>query len=182
MMSRPASNTTTHTTTRTTYLLLFILILSAGSLIAAIVLQHQWQLAPCPLCIIQRYALWLCGLAALRQLLAPEVNPRLVHGVMALGAVGGLATALRQQWVIAHPTISCGMDPLETALNKLLFAQWWPTMFKADGLCSAELPLLLGISIPLWALLTFIALTIVCIVNLLTYSSLRSHSSTRTTA
>jgi disulfide bond formation protein DsbB len=101
-------------------------------------------------------------LAALRQLLAPTVNPRLIRTLMALGALGGLATALRQQWVIAHPTISCGMDPLETALNKIPFAQWWPTMFKADGLCSAELPPLFGISIPMWALITFVMLSIAC--------------------
>jgi disulfide bond formation protein DsbB len=44
---------------------------------------------------------------------------------------------------------------LETSLNEILTARWFPSLFQADGLCTTEYEPILGLSIPSWALLWF---------------------------
>jgi disulfide bond formation protein DsbB len=36
-----------------------------------------------------------------------------------------------------------------------VFANWLPTLFEADGLCTTEYDPILGLSIPAWALIWF---------------------------
>jgi disulfide bond formation protein DsbB len=79
------------------------------------------------------------------------------YGLAGLFTVGGLSVAIRQLWVIAYPKASCGLDPLETFINQFQIVQLLPFFFQADGLCSAILPPILGLPIPIWSLLGFIS-------------------------
>ena len=72
---------------------------------------------------------------------------------------GGIA--IRHLWVKAHPEVSCGIDPLETSLNKIFIARWLPSLFQADGLCTTEYDPILGLSIPQWALVWFTVFALV---------------------
>jgi disulfide bond formation protein DsbB len=63
-------------------------------------------------------------------------------------------------WVKAHPGTSCGIDPLETALNTIPTAKLMPFLFNADGLCATPYAPILGLSIPQWSLLWFLVLTL----------------------
>ena len=74
-----------------------------------------------------------------------------------LAALIGAGVAIRHLWVKAHPSVSCGIDPLETSLNEIFSARWFPVLFQADGLCTTEYEPILGLSIPTWALLWFLA-------------------------
>ena len=53
-------------------------------------------------------------------------------------------------------SVSCGIDPLETSLNEVITARWFPALFQADGLCTTEYAPILGLSIPAWALFWFV--------------------------
>ena len=137
-------------------LLLAIAATCLGLIIAALYLQHVQQLLPCPLCVIQRYlflAIALCCTVG-----AYGARPRLGAGLGLLGALAGLGVVGKHLWVLAHPGLSCGIDPLETALNKIPTATALPWLFRADGLCEDARDTLLGLSIPQWSALWFVLL------------------------
>lgn len=130
-----------------------------GLIGAALYLQLVKNMQPCPLCILQRYAFLATGLFCL---VGAVFNaPRLGAGFGLLSALAGLGVAGHHVWVMAHPAISCGIDPLETSLNKIAPAKWWPTLFQADGFCTTEYDPILGLSIPQWSLGWFIVFTLI---------------------
>jgi disulfide bond formation protein DsbB len=125
---------------------------------AGLYLQHVNGLLPCPLCVIQRYlflAVALCCFVG-----AIGDRPRIGAGLGLLGALGGLGVAGKHLWVLAHPGLSCGIDPMETILNKIPTATMMPWLFQADGLCEDARDTLFGLSIPMWAALSFGALAV----------------------
>ena len=99
--------------------------------------------------------------------LAAGITPlrKLFHGLAVLFAGYGLSLAVRQVWLIFHPEISCGIDPLEIWINQFQLAQGLPWLFKADGLCSAKLPAILGLQVPEWSLFWFAVLLFVLLVT-----------------
>lgn len=123
-------------------------------------LQHVQQMAPCPLCIIQRYAFAAVSVISLLFVILPAGASRAGALTGMLAAIAGAGVAARHLWIKANPTVSCGIDPLETSLNRIPTAELMPYLFKADGLCTAEYPPILGLSIPQWALFWFVALAI----------------------
>ena len=124
-------------------------------------LQQVLDMLPCPLCILQRYAFAAVALACLVTVGLPAPATRIGAALAGAASLTGAGIAIRHLWVKAHPEISCGIDPLETALNKVFIAEWFPTLFQADGLCSTEYAPILGLSIPQWALAWFTVFAIV---------------------
>ena len=129
----------------------------------ALYLQHVEDQQPCPLCVIQRYVFIAIALACFIFAALPRGATRFGASLGALTALGGAGVAGWHIWVKAHPAISCGIDPLETSLNKLPTAELLPYVFKADGFCSTEYPPILGLSTPQWAAIWFVALALVLI-------------------
>ncbi len=136
-----------------------LLLLTALACIAmlgvGLYLQLKLEMLPCPLCILQRYAFAAIALIALVTVALPRAATRAGAALACVASLTGAGIAIRHLWVKAHPTVSCGIDPLETSLNKVLTAQWFPTLFQADGLCTTEYDPILGLSIPQWALVWF---------------------------
>lgn len=130
-------------------------VISLGLVGFALYLQHQLDWAPCPLCIIQRYLFVLLAFVCIVFALLPQGASRIGGTIAALTALSGAGVAGWHVWVKAHPTISCGIDPLETALNRVPPAEWLPFLFKADGLCATPYPPILGLDTPQWSLVWF---------------------------
>lgn len=125
-------------------------------------LQIVEQMKPCPLCIIQRYAFVAVALICLVTALLPQRGAiRVGASLGMLAALSGVGVAVWHLWVKAHPGYSCGIDPMETALNTIPTAQLLPILFKADGFCSTEYAPILGLSIPQWSLAWFAGFAIV---------------------
>lgn len=120
-------------------------------------LQHVEGLEPCPMCIVQRYALVLVAVVAG---LAALCRPRAVSatgGVLALLLAGfGAFVAARQSFLQWFPpeVVNCGRDfygmietfPLKRAV---------PMIFKGGGDCSAVDWTFLGLTIANWSFLNF---------------------------
>jgi len=123
----------------------------------ALYLQHALEMQPCPLCVIQRYMFLGVGVASLVGAISGKVRAWTV--VALLAALGGLYTVGKHLYVIANPGFSCGIDPMETFLNKIPSAEYLPWLFRADGLCSGAVDKVLGLAIPQWSALWFVALT-----------------------
>jgi disulfide bond formation protein DsbB len=121
----------------------------------ALYLQHGLDQKPCPLCVMQRYAFAAIALICLASAALPRAAARAGAGLGLLAALTGAGIAGWHLWVKAHPEISCGVDPLETALNKIPSAELLPFLFQANGFCSTDYAPILGLSTPTWALLWF---------------------------
>ena len=147
---------------------LYISLFSLGLVVFAVILQQVGyqgvNFLPCPLCILQRVG--YLGIA-ISCFLAAGITPlrKLFHGLAVLFAGYGLSVAARQVWLLSHPEISCGIDPLETWINQFQLAQGLPWLFKADGLCSAKLPAILGLQVPEWSLFWFAVLLFVLLIT-----------------
>jgi disulfide bond formation protein DsbB len=122
-------------------------------IVLALYLQHMVDMLPCPLCIIQRYAFLVTGLLCL--IAASSLKSKPWAGAALAGAAWGVYAAGKHVYVLANPGLSCGIDPLETMLNKLPTAVYMPALFQADGLCEDSTELLYGLSIPQWSLAAF---------------------------
>lgn len=125
-------------------------------------LQHGVGLEPCPMCIVQRYAMIL--VAVLAGLGAALGSPRARSVTIVLAgmfAAGGAFTAARQSWLQWFPpeVLTCGRDfygmiesfPLKRAV---------PMIFRGSGDCSVIDWTFLGLSIANWSFLVFVGFTL----------------------
>lgn len=146
-------------------------LLSAGCvamLAYGLYLQHGLGLEPCPMCIVQRYALFLIALIAA---LAGVTGRKGLHlgasAALFLTAVFGAYVAARQSWLQWYPpeVVSCGRDfygmietfPLQRAI---------PMIFKGGGDCSKVDWTFLGGSIANWSFLCFCCISALALTQL----------------
>ena len=119
------------------------------------------------MCILQRYAFAAIGLVALvAGLHGPRrgVALKVYAVVLVLFALVGGGTAIRQSWLQHNPpkTQSCGQE-LEFYLENFPLAQALPKIFAGTGSCSQVDWSFLGLSIPEWAGVWFLAFAIVAL-------------------
>ena len=133
-------------------------------------LQHVVGLEPCPMCIVQRYAMTLIGVVALLGLVWRSVLGGRVLALLAvLLAAGGAFVAARQTWLQWYPpeVASCGRDfygmiesfPLQRAI---------PLIFRGSGDCSKVDWTFLGGSIANWSFVAFVGMALWLLVMLFT--------------
>ncbi len=140
-----------------------------GLLAFGLYLQHSVGLEPCPMCIVQRYALILVAVFA--ALASARGQKGWITGwtVLALLASAfGAFTAARQSWLQWYPPefAMCGRDfygmvesyPLRRAI---------PMIFKGSGDCAAVDWTFLGGSIANWSFVSFMGFCGVLLVLLL---------------
>lgn len=145
-------------THRFSYALVFFL--SIAALGAAWYLQNIKDLAPCPLCIMQRFGFWALAIFSLLGLTQGTLS-KSMNAIAAFTGCCGVGVAAYHNWKLMQPKFECGIDPVQNFVNALPTAQWWPDMFMANGMCGAKLPLILGVSIPQWSLLGLLGLTLI---------------------
>ncbi len=96
---------------------------------AALYLQFVEYMLPCPWCVIQRYLFTAIALICLITAFLPASTTRRGAGLGLLAALSGIGAASWHLWVKAHPSISCGLDPVETSLNRFPTAKLLPFLF-----------------------------------------------------
>ena len=139
-----------------------------GMLAFGMYLQHVVGLEPCPMCIVQRYALilvaacalfaWVIGLKASKNSV-PSTVQKIFALLALLFAGGGAFVAARQSFLQWYPpeVLSCGRDfygmvetfPLKRAI---------PMIFKGSGDCTKIDWTFLGGSIANWSFIAFAAM------------------------
>ena len=148
---------------------------SVAMLAFGLYLQHVVGLEPCPMCIVQRYALLLVALIAGLAVLSSGRGVLVVgSGLLLLSAGFGAFVAARQSWLQWFPpeVASCGRDfygMIETfPLQRVI-----PMIFKGSGDCSKIDWTFLGLSIANWSFLSFIAISLIAVALILRLSSSR---------
>ena len=137
-------------------------LVAALLLLFGLYLQHVVGLEPCPMCIVQRYAMVVIALLAMVAVFWHEGWRG--HVMAALGSVlalGGAFVAARQSWLQWYPpeVLSCGRDfygmvesfPLQRAI---------PMIFRGGGDCSKVDWTFLGGSIANWSFVAFVAMAV----------------------
>ena len=126
-------------------------------------LQHGVGLEPCPMCIVQRYALVLVAVVAGLTALSGKKGVLVSGSVLMLLASGfGAFVAAHQSWLQWYPpeVASCGRDfygmietfPLKRAI---------PMIFKGSGDCTKIDWTFLGLSIANWSFISFVVIALV---------------------
>jgi disulfide bond formation protein DsbB len=134
-----------------------IALCGVGMLVFGLYLQHVLGLNPCPMCIVQRYALvGVVLLAAVGWRLRGR-GLSISAVLMALVAGFGAFTAARQSWLQWYPPeiVTCGRDfygmvenfPINRAI---------PMIFKGSGDCTKIDWTFLGGSIANWSFVGFV--------------------------
>jgi disulfide bond formation protein DsbB len=121
-------------------------------------LQHILGLEPCPMCIVQRYALILVVLFSAIATLSPRSGLHLLMALLTLLTAGfGAFVAARQSWLQWYPpeVVSCGRD-LYGMIENFPMQRVIPMVFKGGGDCSKVDWTFLGGSIANWSFLCFI--------------------------
>src|SRR6476469_1442459 len=121
-------------------------------------LQEELGLEPCPMCILQRYALIAVGVTAL---VAAIHGPRawglwIYSGLVALFSLAGGGIAARHSYLQHFPpkVETCGSD-LDFLLGNFPLTQALPKIFAGTGSCSRVDWRFLGLSIPEWTIVWF---------------------------
>ncbi len=137
--------------------------ISIALLAFGLYLQHGVGLEPCPMCIVQRYALVavavVAGLAALSGRRGAWVAGS-VLGVLLAGF--GAFTAARQSWLQWYPpeVATCGRD-FYGMIENFPINRAIPMIFRGNGDCSAIDWTFLGGTIANWSFLWFLAFGLV---------------------
>ena len=129
-------------------------------------LQHGVGLEPCPMCIVQRYALVVVAAIAGITAMTSKKGLLVSGSVLMLLASGfGAFVAARQSWLQWYPpeVASCGRDfygmietfPLKRAI---------PMIFKGSGDCTKIDWTFLGLSIANWSFISFVVIALVALV------------------
>ncbi len=123
-------------------------------------LQHVLGLQPCPLCIVQRYALIGVALAAASGAAVRGPTVRAVCVVLtAVLAAFGAAVAARQSWLQWYPpeVLICGRD-FFGMIEAFPLRRVIPMLFRGTGDCTKIDWTFLGLSIANWSFLSFVAI------------------------
>jgi len=140
---------------RPAYLLGFLI--CAGLMGWALWLQYGLDLEPCPLCVFQRICVIATGVVFL---IAAIHNPRrmgamVYAGFTAITAGIGASLALWHVWIQAQPKGSVAANYM---LETLPLTEVIGRVLKGSGECAEQGWLLMGLAIPSWTFVFFIAM------------------------
>jgi len=148
---------------RLAYLLGFVV--CAALMGWALWLQYGMGIEPCPLCAFQRIAVSVIGLVFLAAFIH---NPRdlgaaIYAGLVLVAAGGGGAVAARHVWLQSLPpdqVPACGMG-LSYMMESLPLLDVLKKVYAGSGECAEKGWEFLGLAIPGWTFVFFIAMTVV---------------------
>jgi disulfide bond formation protein DsbB len=157
--------------TRPTYtqsgLLVILGLVCVALVMGAVATQVFGEQEPCPLCIVLRYVFLLIAVVAFIGAALRNRGARLGAGLLILLlAVAGAAVSGRLVYLEFNPFASCGRDVMQMWTDAIPLAQWMPTVFQATGMCGAEYPPILGLSLSEWSLLSFVLIALGVLIGL----------------
>lgn len=147
-------------------ILALIAALCVGMLAFGLYLQHVVGLEPCPMCIVQRYALiFVAVISALTAFVKGRSGLIAGTGLMVLFAGFGAFVAARQSWLQWNPPeiASCGRD-FYGMIEHFPLQRVVPMIFRGSGDCTKIDWTFLGGSIANWSFVWFCIFALVGVV------------------
>jgi protein dithiol:quinone oxidoreductase len=143
-------------------------------------LQHVGGLEPCPMCIVQRYAMILIAIWAI---IASATGIKGIQigtsWLVIITALGGAFVAARQSWLQWYPPeiASCGRD-IYGMIETFPLQNLVPMILKGSGDCTKIDWTFLGGSIANWSFLCFCGIALIAIFSLFRIKSTSSQKIT----
>ncbi len=138
----------------------------AALLGAAYYFEYYMYLDPCPLCIMQRIAVFALALVFLVGAIhgpSRVLIQQVYTGFGILAAVFGAAIAGRHVWIQSLPpdqVPTCGPS-LDYMVDTLPLAEVISVMLRGNGNCAEAVWSFMGLSMPQWTLVWFVGFTLV---------------------
>ena len=142
-----------------------ISVVSLGLLAFGLYLQHYEGLNPCPMCIVQRYALIFVAIFAGLASATGKKSLWITGTLLTLLSAGfGAFTAANQSWLQWFPpeVATCGRD-LYGMIETFPLKRAIPMIFRGGGDCSVVDWTFLGGSIANWSFICFTLISLVCV-------------------
>ena len=141
---------------------ILVALCSAFAIAAAMVMQYVFDMEPCPLCISQRIFIILIGFAATFGAFLSQYKTgiRIAGGIGVLFALIGGSISARHVWLQSLPEDEvpiCGPGLAYMFETRPMFDAL-SLLFSGDGHCAEVSFRFLGLSIPAWTLVLFMAL------------------------
>lgn len=154
---------------RTTYIFLFGLTL--WIFLFSLLLEYGFGLAPCSLCLLDRYLMAiLAGLFAIALLHNPTPIGQIFYAIITftLSFLGILLTA-RHIWIMHLPPdqVPACTPGLNYLMETLPILEVLLVTLRGSGECAQNVGMFLGIPLPEWTLGVFILLTLACLLPLI---------------
>ncbi len=152
---------------------------SLGLIIVALLFEHMLLLKPCLLCYAQRACVYLVILLSLVGFLHKNQSLIIFRSYISLAIaiiVCGISFSIRQLYLQNLPpelVPTCGPD-IDYLFETLPILEVFMLAIRGDGNCAEVLWSFLGISIPGWLLVAFVALFIYAMVSLCISKKLHS--------
>lgn len=145
------------------------LLAAAGALAFAYYLQFVHDLEPCPLCILQRIAMFAVAVVCLLGYAhgPAELGRRLYAALGFICALIGAGIAARHVWLMHLPldqVPACGPG-LNYLMQILPWREVLATILRGDASCATVKGSFLGVSLPAWTLMYFILLLVAALVG-----------------
>ena len=145
-------------------LFLAAFLICAALIATALTMQYALKLEPCPLCIFQRvFVIALGAIVLVAAIHDPRLAGRRVYGVLiVVFGVLGMIVAGRHVWLQSLPADQvpeCGPG-LEYMLSAFPLTEALSLVFRGSGECADVQWVFLGLTIPGWTLLIFMAFTV----------------------
>lgn len=143
---------------------LAIVFVAGAALTEALVLEHAFNMPPCPLCLMQRIWIFVAGAWAYLSLLH---NPRLGIYPVATGisALIGAGFSIRQLWLQSLPegeAPACGPST-DYMIANFPISEVLQAMMSGTGDCAKVSWRFLGLTIPGWALVCFALILVLAV-------------------
>ena len=134
----------------------------------AFFMQYIMGLSPCYLCITQRFFIAIIGLFSLVAFIHNR-GPKIYGLIVALSALVGSYFASKQLWLQSLPPEkipACG-PPVDYLFDSFNVSEAIKILIQGDGNCAAVQWTFIGISIPGWSLICFIAIVILSVLKII---------------
>jgi disulfide bond formation protein DsbB len=131
-------------------------------------MQYIMGLSPCYLCITQRFFIAIIGLFSLLAFIHNK-GPKIYGLIVAFSALVGGFFASKQLWLQSLPPEkipACG-PPVDYLFDSFNVSEAIKILIQGDGNCAAVQWTFIGISIPGWSLICFIAIVILSVLKII---------------
>ncbi|MEO6291067.1 MAG: disulfide bond formation protein B [Burkholderiaceae bacterium] len=149
--------------------MVLIAVACVAMLAFGVYLQEVVGLEPCPMCIVQRYAMIIVAVFAIIAAATAKKSIQMTGAVLLIAAaLGGAFVAARQSWLQWYPpeVASCGRD-IYGMIETFPLQRVIPMIFRGSGDCTKIDWTFLGGSIANWSFLCFCGMALVAIYLLL---------------
>ena len=144
---------------RIPHVLAIIGVLALGSVALAALAQYEFDMQPCPWCVLQRLIYIVVGVLALLAAVLSNTPRRIAIGLALLGTLSGIASALWQQLAAVNEN-SCDLSLAERITTALQLDRLLPQLFIAYASCADAAVSVLHIPFAVWSCAMYVILAL----------------------